>query len=93
MFVCVCIPLPQAGGVGQIKPCPRPLPEYVTLMTDLMALDAESGRLVKKSRFGEEGGGGGGGAGGNGGGGGGVAMSPIKIARRKQRAAGLLSIV
>lgn len=49
--------LSQAGGVGQIKACPCPQPEYVTLMTDLLALDSESGRLVKKSRPGEDAGG------------------------------------
>ena len=72
----------QAGGVGQIKPCPRPLQEYVTLMTDLMALDSESGRLVKKSK-GEDGSAVAG-AGAAGGGGGGASTPPGKP-RRKPR--------
>ena len=84
----------QAGGVGQIRPCPRPLPEFVSLMTDLMALDTESGRLIKKTRFGEDGGGGGAGSGGSSGtagtggagsGGGSGSSSPVKAYRRKPR--------
>ena len=83
----------QAGGVGQIRPCPRPLQEYVSLMTDLMALDTESGRLIKKTRFGEDGGGGAGsggssgaaGSGGAGSGGGSGSSSPVKASRRKPR--------
>lgn len=71
----------QAGGVGQIKPCPRPLQEYVTLMTDLMALDTESGRLVKKSK-GDEGVAG---SGASAGGGSGAATPPGKQPRRKPR--------
>lgn len=59
-------------------------------MTDLMALDTESGRLIKKTRFGEEGGAGGsgGGAAGSGStgtGGGSGSSSPVKASRRKQR--------
>lgn len=80
--------------MGQIRPCPRPLQEYVSLMTDLMALDTESGRLIKKTRFGEDGGGGGAGSGGSSGaagsggagsGGGSGSSSPVKASRRKPR--------
>lgn len=77
--------------MGQIRPCPRPLQEYVSLMTDLMALDTESGRLIKKTRFGEDGGGGSAGStgavgsGGAGSGGGSGSSSPVKASRRKPR--------
>ncbi|CAN0414175.1 unnamed protein product, partial [Laminaria digitata] len=60
-------------------------------MTDLMALDTESGRLIKKTRFGEDGGGGGAGSsgaagsGGAGSGGGSGSSSPVKASRRKPR--------
>ncbi|CAN0097530.1 unnamed protein product, partial [Ectocarpus sp. 8 AP-2014] len=85
------------GGVGQIRPCPRPLKEYVTLMADLMALDKQSGRLVRKTRLrGKDGtttssssvrdgrgprDGGGGGGGGNG-----ERPSPTKASKRKPHA-------
>lgn len=60
-------------------------------MTDMMALDAESGRLVKKARFGEDGGGSGSVGGSSGSGAGGIAagMSPVKGSRRKPRGQGV----
>ena len=72
----------KVGGIGQIRACPRPLPQYVALMSDLMVLDKASGRLVRKTNFGSDkdgeggdgdgdGGGGGGSGSGRGGGGGG----------------------
>ncbi|CAN0185443.1 unnamed protein product, partial [Ectocarpus sp. 8 AP-2014] len=85
------------GGVGQIRPCPRPLKEYVTLMADLMALDKQSGRLVRKTRLrGKDGtttssssvrdGRGPGDGGGGGGGGNGESPSPTKASKRKPHA-------
>ncbi|CAM9910666.1 unnamed protein product, partial [Ectocarpus sp. 12 AP-2014] len=84
------------GGVGQIRPCPRPLKEYVTLMADLMALDKQSGRLVRKTRLrGKDGtsssssssrDGRGPGDGGGGGGGNGESPSPTKASKRKPHA-------
>lgn len=38
--------------MGQIKACPRPNPEHVSLVTEVLMLDSKSGRLVKKAKVG-----------------------------------------